>query len=228
MSKAAAPPLTMISERWAPPSVHGPAAKPRELKSATDLSRVERITLDEHYARAKLAGAAEGRAEFDARTAELNARVARLDSVLSVLGKPLTDMDAQVEKQLVTLALTVAKHLVRRELRIEPTQVVAIIRETVALLPAAARDVRVHLHPDDAALVSERLAKPQAERAWTIIEDPVMGRGGCRVTTDTALIDARLETRLGAVISQVLGSERGEPRQNVSTGNETPPDEASA
>jgi flagellar biosynthesis/type III secretory pathway protein FliH len=39
-----------------------------------------------------------------------------------------------------------------------------------------------------------------------------MGRGGCRVTTDTALIDARLETRLGAVISQVLGSERIEER----------------
>jgi flagellar assembly protein FliH len=190
-------------------------AKPRELKAATDLSRKEKVTVEEHYATAKAQGAAAGRAEFDARTAELNTRIARLDSILSVLGKPLSEMDAQVEKQLVTLALTVAKHLVRRELRIEPTQIIAIIRETVALLPAAARDVRVHLHPDDAALVNERLAKPQAERAWTVIEDPVMGRGGCRVTTDTALIDARLETRLGAVISQVLGSERGEQRANA-------------
>jgi flagellar assembly protein FliH len=204
--------INVPTERWSPPSVHGPIAKPRELKAADDLSRKEKATLEEHYAHAKVQGVAAGRAEYEARTTELNARIARLDAVLNVLGKPLADLDAQVQKQLVTLALTVAKHLVRRELRIEPTQIIAIIRETVALLPAAARDVRVHLHPEDAALVSERLAKPQAERAWTIIEDPVMGRGGCRVTTDTALIDARLETRLGAVISQVLGSERIEER----------------
>jgi flagellar assembly protein FliH len=178
-----------------------------------DLPRKEKATLEEHYAKAKLAGAAEGRAEFEARTTELNARVTRLESILNILGQPLAEMDAQVEKQLVTLALTVAKHLVRRELRIEPTQVVAIIRETVALLPAAARDVRVHLHPEDAALVRERLAQPQAERAWSVIEDPVMGRGGCRVTTDTALVDARLETRLAAIITQVLGTDRTDTRQ---------------
>jgi flagellar assembly protein FliH len=207
-----------VLERWAPPSVHGPIAKPRELLALDDLQRKEKLTLEEHYARARTAGAAEGRAEFEARTAELNARIARLDGILNVLAKPLSDLDGQVEKQLVTLALAVAKHLVRRELRIEPTQVVAIIRETVALLPASARDIRVHLHPEDAALVNERLAKPQAESAWTIIEDPVMGRGGCRVTTDTALIDARLETRLGAVISQVLGSERGDDRTQGAEG----------
>jgi flagellar assembly protein FliH len=209
---------TDATQLWAPPSVHGPAAKPRERIAASDLSRRERATLEEHYARAKVDGTAAGRAEFEARTLDLHARIARLDSMLNLLAKPLADLDTQVEKQLVTLALTVAKHLVRRELRIDPTQVVAIIRETVALLPAAARDVRVHLHPEDAALVRERLAQPQAERAWTVIEDPVMGRGGCRVTTDTALIDARLETRLGAVISQVLGSERADSRHSQSQG----------
>jgi flagellar assembly protein FliH len=218
MSDNAAAANVVVTERWSPPSVHGPSVKPRELVTVQDLSRKERATLEDHYAKAKLAGFAEGRAEFEARTAELNARIARMESVLNVLGRPLIDMDAQVEKQLVALALTVAKHLVRRELRIEPTQVVAIIRETVALLPAAARDVRVHLHPEDAALVRERLAQPQAERAWSVVEDPVMGRGGCRVTTDTALIDARLETRLGAVITQVLGSERTEVRQSNEGG----------
>ena len=101
---------------------------------------------------------------------------------------------------------------VRRELRTDPTQVVAIIRQTVALLPAAARDVRVHLHPEDAQLVRERLVEPQSARAWTIVEDPITSRGGCRVTTDTALIDARVESRIGAAIAAVLGNERAEPR----------------
>jgi flagellar assembly protein FliH len=91
---------------------------------------------------------------------------------------------------------------------IDPAQVIAIIRETVALLPAAARDVRVHLHPEDAAVVRERLAAPAADRAWSILEDPVMTRGGCRVSTETANIDARLETRINTAISTLLGDQR--------------------
>jgi flagellar biosynthesis/type III secretory pathway protein FliH len=39
-----------------------------------------------------------------------------------------------------------------------------------------------------------------------------MTRGGCKVTTDTALIDARMETRLNEVISAMLGDERGGAR----------------
>jgi flagellar assembly protein FliH len=64
------------------------------------------------------------------------------------------------------------------------------------------------LHPEDAAVVREKLSAPVGERVWTIAEDPVMGRGGCRVTTETAQIDARLDTRIGSVISALLGDER--------------------
>jgi flagellar assembly protein FliH len=81
----------------------------------------------------------------------------------------------------------------------------------------ATRDVRVHLHPQDAAVVRDRLATPASERAWSIVEDPVMTRGGCRVTTDTASIDARLETRIHAVAVAVLGEERAAERGGVSS-----------
>jgi flagellar assembly protein FliH len=208
-----------VADRWTAPTVQGPLAKARKPLAPEELTRKERATIDEYFARARLEGVAAGRAEFESRINDLAARMVRLDAVLGVLAKPLAELDADIEKQLVTLALTVAKHLVRRELRIDPSQVVAIIRETVALLPAAARDVRVHLHPEDAALLRELLSAPHSDRAWTIIEDPVLSRGGCRVTTDTALIDARLETRVGAAIAQVLGSERGEGRHVSESGD---------
>jgi flagellar assembly protein FliH len=88
--------------------------------------------------------------------------------------------------------------------------VIAIVRETVALLPATARDVRVHLHPEDASVVREKLATPSADHAWSIVEDPIMPRGGCRVTTDTAHIDARLETRIQGIMAAILGEERSD------------------
>jgi flagellar assembly protein FliH len=75
-------------------------------------------------------------------------------------------------------------------------------------LPVAARDVRVHLHPEDAAVMRQHLAPTESERAWGLVEDPVMARGGCQITTSTSRIDARLESRLGAILSELMGTER--------------------
>lgn len=181
-------------------------------KTVQELEDIERSTYQEAFAKGHAEGRAQGLAaaerEMRPQIQQLQARIERLDIIINSLARPLNELDAEVEDQLLQLALSIGRHLVRRELRIDPSQVIAIIRETVALLPASARDVRVHLHPEDAAVVREKLAAPVGERVWTIAEDPVMGRGGCRVTTETAQIDARLETRIGSVISALLGDER--------------------
>jgi flagellar assembly protein FliH len=194
---------------WDLPSVSGRAVQARRPgKTVSEIEDVERRAYEEAFAQGREAGLAAARAESQQALNQLKAQVTKLESVLGTLGKPLQQVNEEVEQQLLTLALTIARQLVRRELKTDPAQVIAIIRETVSLLPAAARDVRVHLHPEDATVVRERLAAPTADRAWTIIEDPVMTRGGCKVTTDTALIDARVETRLNEVISALLGDER--------------------
>jgi flagellar assembly protein FliH len=150
-------------------------------------------------------GLAEGR---EAGRAEVRAQVERLSGMFYDLAKPFEVLDAEVERELLTLAMALARQIVRRELKTDPTQIIGIIREAIAALPVAARDVRVHLHPEDAAVVRQHLAPTENERAWTIIEDPVMARGGCQITTSTSRIDARLETRLGAILSELLGTER--------------------
>ena len=191
------------------PAVDGPSVVSRQQKlTVSQLEQIERAAFEEAYAKGHAAGLAAAQAEEQMKLDQLTQKLARVDGMLNTLACPLAEMDAEVERELLALASTLAKHLVRRELKTDPGQIVGVIRETVALLPVATRDVRVHLHPEDAALVREKLAAPQAERAWTIVEDPVLTRGGCRVTTDTAQIDARVESRLGAVMSAMLGDER--------------------
>jgi flagellar assembly protein FliH len=195
--------------RWDLPTVSGQAIQGRRAgRTVGELEDVERRAYEEAFATGREAGLAAARNEMQPQIDKLKQQVAKFDAILSTLSQPLAEMDEQVENQLVHLALTVARQLVRRELRIDPAQVIAIIRGTVALLPAAARDVRVHLHPEDAAIVREKLATPMADRAWSVLEDPVMTRGGCRVTTDTAQIDARLETRINTLITELLGDQR--------------------
>src|ERR1700693_65822 len=124
------------------------------------------------------------------------------------LARPFEVMDNEVERELLTLAMALARQIVRRELKTDPTQIIGIIREAIAALPVAAREVRVHLHPEDAAVVRQNLAPTESERAWQIIEDPVMARGGCQIASAPSRVDGRLETRLGAILSELLGTER--------------------
>jgi len=156
-------------------------------------------------------GLAEGR---EAGRAEVSAQVQRLAGMFYDLAKPFEALDADVERELLTLAMALARQIVRRELKTDPTQIIGIIREAIASLPVAAREVRVHLHPEDAGVVREHLAPTESERAWSIVEDPVMARGGCQITSATSRIDARLETRLTAMLSELMGTERhaGAPR----------------
>ncbi len=205
-----------VSERpapasWQPPAVSGPRANRRNKPTLTELEDIERAAWDEAYAKGLEAGRVAGEQEVRKRFEQ----VSNIESILNALAKPLQQLDKDVETQLMSLAFAIAKHVVRRELRIDPAQVIAVVRDTVSLLPLAQRNVRVHLHPDDARLLRERLAEPQVERAWTIIEDPVMARGGCRVSTDNSQIDVRLETRLAAVFAHLMGDDRDDGKRDT-------------
>jgi flagellar assembly protein FliH len=201
-------------ERWSMPEVGGPiiGRSRDEKKGAPNTVDLLREALQESEARGYQAGLAKAQAESQVSLDGLAARVRQLDSILELLGQPLAQLDAEVEKELLHLALAVGKQLARRELRIDPAQVIGIIRESLSQLPAAARDVRIHLHPEDAAAVRERLASPTSERAWTIVEDPTLTRGGCMVRTETSQIDVRLESRVSAVMANALGEERAPER----------------
>ncbi len=201
----------MSAVRWDLPAVAGKTVQGRRAgRTVSELEDVEQRAHKEAFAKGHAAGLAAARAESQQVLNQAKTQVANIDKMLGAIAQPFRDLDAQIEEQLVALAVSVARQLVRRELRIDPSQVIAIVRETVALLPAATRDVRVHLHPEDANVVREKLATPTADRAWTIVEDPVMPRGGCRVTTDTAHIDARLETRIQGIMATILGEERSD------------------
>jgi flagellar assembly protein FliH len=159
----------------------------------------------EAYKEAFDQGLAEGR---EAGRGEVRAQVEKLSAMFHDLARPFEVLDVEVERELLALAMALARQIVRRELKTDPTQIIGIIRDAIAALPVAAREVRVHLHPEDAAVVRQYLAPTESAPAWTIVEDPVMARGGCQITTATSRIDARLETRLGAILSELMGTER--------------------
>jgi flagellar assembly protein FliH len=215
------------ASRWDLPAVEGPVVQRRGPGvNVVHLEAVERDAWEQGLAAGHAEGVKRGEAELAVRINEFNVKIAALEAVLGTLAKPLDQLDTAIEQELSRLTLIIAKHLVRRELRIDPTQIIGIIRHTVGLLPLGARDVRVHLHPDDAAVVREKLAKPAGEQEWILMEDPLLARGGCRITTATSSIDARLETRVAEAMSTLLGDGRNERPRDAEGRLITPPGEA--
>ena len=198
---------------WNAPLIGGRALTPgKGPGTAEDLQGPEKQAWVEAEAAGRAAGLAAAQRQIDERVRQLEASTHALSAALTALSRPLAHVDDEVHGQLVELAIAIARGLLRRELRADPTQIIGIVRETVALLPAAARGVRVLLHPEDAALVRERLPAGGPEQAWSIVEDPILARGDCRVLTEYAQIDARIESRLKATLSTLLGEERAQAR----------------
>jgi flagellar assembly protein FliH len=216
-------PHSGLAERWSLPTVDGPIVGMRRDSASrardADAARASDAARQAEMNRGYEAGVAAGRAELKKQTDTLAASVARLDEILNRLCRPLPQLEEEVEQQLVLLALAVGKQLARRELKTDPGQIAALIREAVGRLPAAAREVRVHLHPEDAAAIAERLAAAGSERAWTVIEDPTLTRGGCLVRSENSQIDARVESRVNAMVSSMLGEERASARLTDADGD---------
>ncbi len=138
----------------------------------------------------------------------LQEQVVHFIALLESLSAPLEKLDAQVEESLVQLAIMIAKQIVRRELKIDSGQIVAVVKEAVKALPVARQKVTLSLHPDDALMVREAMSLDEDAPAWTLNEDPLLTRGGCLVTTDTSSIDATVENKLATIIATILGDER--------------------
>ena len=187
------------ASRWQVPAIDG-SSGPGVL-TAGRLQELQKQAYDEAYEKGMADGIAAGQKEI----AE---RAARYDQLLQALCEPFDQLDDSVESQLVELTIALVKQLFRREIKLDPSHVIGVVREAIQALPVASRNIEVHLHPDDATLIRESLAPSEGETAWRVVEDPLMSRGGCRVTTDAAQIDASAEARLQAVISRCLGDER--------------------
>ena len=148
------------------------------------------------------------------KSQELQRSIQHLDQLLRVLSTPFEQLDGQVESELASLAVALARQIIRRELKLDPGEIVAVVREAVAALPVVTRHPQIFLHPEDAAFIRSAFSLSGEHEHWKLIDDPALTRGDCRVVTENSRIDATVESRLTAIITQALGGEREEDRQH--------------
>jgi len=205
--------------RWEAPAVGESGAMPGKPQAQGNKSRSEDVTdtpalptaqqIREIQRQAREEGLAQGREEGRKQgLASVKAEAESLRKVLASLVPSVQSLDTALESDLLELISTVARQLVRRELRTDPGQIVAVVREGLAVLPSTDRTIRLHLHPEDARIVRDALHLSDLEQPWKVIEDPTLSRGGSRLETEASRVDATLETRLNTLIAELWGGER--------------------
>lgn len=191
---------------WQAPEVPQPGGRGTYRRSSdVDEAAIQQRAWQQGFDQGRAAG-------MEAGLRELAPRVEAVERILDALARPLEDLDHRVETELLTLVQTLVRALVRREMHIDPTHVIGILREGLAALPLSAENVVVRLHPDDAESVRQCLTPRDQDRAWRIETDPLLERGGCLIGSDRSTIDGCLDTRLARVMATLLEDERAGTR----------------
>ena len=146
----------------------------------------------------------------DAGRQAMSEQAGKLEQLMGTLTRPFEELDQNVEKELLALVFAIVRQLVGSEIRAKPEWILTIVREAMAALPSASRNLNVYLHPDDAQLVHEQIPVSDSEKQWRIVEDLSVARGGCRVVTETSQVDATLDARLNNIIAALVAGEYGE------------------
>jgi flagellar assembly protein FliH len=139
----------------------------------------------------------------------LTAQIQAFQKMLNDAEAFYTQLNPKIEEELVKLALTLAKQIIRREIQTQPGQIVSLVREVLSRLSGNVTDIRIHVHPEDAQLLREHMSQAEQEKSWQVVDDSTVTRGGCRINTSSSIVDATFEKQIAAISAQILGDDRG-------------------
>lgn len=194
-------------EKWRAPVMQSDPSRVIRYREESEDSIPTAQLVEQWRRQAEEEGYQQGLERAQQETGELQRRL--LD-IIEFFEHPLRSLNEDIEHQLTQLAVALAQQLVRRELKVEPGEIIGLIRDSVKLLPGNTRNISILLHPEDARLVRSALSLETSddEHSWKLIEDPMITRGGCQINAAPSAINATLENRLSELAASVLGGER--------------------
>lgn len=110
-------------------------------------------------------------------------------------------LESQVAGDLVSLAIDIAREVLRRELRLDAHAVLPAATEALRALGEGASRLELRAHPLDAQVLRAHLRDQPGAPAWQVHDDAGMARGGCRIEADTGIADASFEARWQGVMA---------------------------
>jgi len=148
-------------------------------------------------------GLASGEKLSQERTEQaLQGQLQTLNALMTHLTHALNEQDYQLEQALLQLVKTVAREVVGRDLSLDSSHIMQLIKQALSALPATREHVRIFVSQQDLDLVMK--AAEQGGENWRVIASNTIEPGGCRVETDHSLVDFTVTERFQQAISHII------------------------
>lgn len=139
------------------------------------------------YTEGSLAGQQEGRKQFVEAAQPLEAITGKVNDFLA-------HIERKQREDLLQLVEKVTRQVIRCELALQPTQLLALVEEALAAFPAMPETLQVMLSTEEFNRLRD--AVPEKVSEWGLTPSPDLPPGECRVITDKSELDIGCEHRL--------------------------------
>jgi flagellar assembly protein FliH len=133
----------------------------------------------------------------------------RLTQTVEELTTLRARMIHQTERQMVQLALAVARRIVQREVSLDQDLLIAMARVAMDRLGDSAQ-VTIRLHPEEYEATGAARVAHLTSANVTVVPDARVPRGGCRVESNVGALDAGVDAQLREIAHALLGADEPE------------------
>ena len=156
------------------------------------VSEIEKEAYEKGFAEGQKTGSEVGEKMAEALLQQYSASLDALNGLRS-------ELFATSEREIIRLALEIARKIIKREVAIDEELILALVK--VALARVADQTlITVRVNPKDHhAIERHQAAAPETgalSESIKLVEDPLIARGGCIIETQSGTIDARIEEQL--------------------------------
>jgi flagellar biosynthesis/type III secretory pathway protein FliH len=176
-----------------PSAKRTPSAAETSIPAAVDIAQLEKTAFENGLVQGERAGLeiAEEKAE--------SVRKQFAETILEI-NKFRSLLYTQVERDVVKLAMDIARKIIHREIKEDPDYIRTMMH--IALDRVAEKSaITIHLNPEDHSYLLEHHAESSYAEGQdiTLLPDKSIGRGGCYIETGCGDIDARIEEKFQEV-----------------------------
>jgi len=119
----------------------------------------------------------------------------QLSQMAASFQQALAMQDVSVAESVLSLALDLAKAMMKTKLQLDPQAVIPVVLDAMHYLPQVKQPARLIVHHEDAKVLRAHIGEQLKEQGWQLVEDSQIERGGCLVETAENQIDASNEMR---------------------------------
>jgi flagellar assembly protein FliH len=160
------------------------------------LAGLEREAFTKGYAQGERAG-------LEAGGKRAEAMLRRIAHTIEELGGLRQTLIQETEREMVQLALTLARRVVHREITLDPELAAALAHVALERL-GTTTPATIRLNPEDYTVVAQDGAR-WGGNTVTVVPDPSISRGGCLVETEFGSVDATIERQFDELSRALFG-----------------------